>query len=62
MQLLSDEDIFMHSIFFHDFSMVCEGNDDIEIMSNEYHVFIQVKSSNPIKVIPISRNTLTKSV
>lgn len=25
--------------------MVCEGNDDIEIMSNEYHVFIQVKSS-----------------
>ena len=45
MQLLCDEDIFMHSIFFHDFSMVCEGNDDIEIMSNEYHVFIQVKSS-----------------
>lgn len=44
-QLLCDEDIFMHSIFFHDFSMVCEGNDDIEIMSNEYHVFIQVKSS-----------------
>lgn len=44
-QLLCDEDIFMHGIFFNDFNIVCEGNDDIEILSNEYHVFIQVKSS-----------------
>lgn len=43
---LNNPDIFNFGISIDDFSIKCEGNDDIEIINNDYHIFIQVKSSN----------------
>lgn len=44
-EALSNPDIFEFNININDFSIVCEGNDDIEIMNDDYHIFIQVKST-----------------
>jgi hypothetical protein len=42
---LNNPDIFNFDISINDYSIKCEGNDDIEIINNDYHIFIQVKSS-----------------
>ena len=43
---LNNPDIFNFGISIDDYAIKCEGDDDIEIISNDYHIFIQVKSSS----------------
>lgn len=42
---LNNPDIFNFGISIDDYAIKCEGDDDIEIISNDHHIFIQVKSS-----------------
>ena len=44
-ECLSKPDIFNFNIAISDFCISCEENDDIEIMDENYHIFIQVKSA-----------------
>lgn len=44
-ECLSKPDIFSFNIAISDFCISCEENDDIEIMDENYHIFIQVKSA-----------------
>lgn len=44
-ELLSNPNIFKFNVCIDDFNIVCEGNEDIEIMNDDYHIFIQVKST-----------------
>lgn len=42
---LNNPDIFNFGITIEDYAIKCEGDDDLEIISNDCHIFIQVKSS-----------------
>jgi hypothetical protein len=44
-ELLNNPDIFNFGISIDDYCIKCEGDDDIEIINDDYHIFIQAKSS-----------------